>query len=265
MSGYLAAIAQMDTSAGWEQNLCAAERFAEEAAAAGAKLLAFPESFSRYEGSRTPAEALEDSPTLARMRAKARETGLWILCGSLFTPAPDGRNYNTSLLLDPTGEIAGRYEKLHLFDVVLPSGEARRESKRICPGSHMTTVDTPLGKLGMSICYDVRFPEMYRAMTLQGAQVLLVPSMFSRETGRAHWECLLRARAVENGCYVIAPDQYGGAFKAWGHSMIVDPWGKILCEIDEGQGLAMAEIDFDYLAQARQNLPCLEHRRTDLY
>ena len=135
----------------------------------------------------------------------------------------------------------------------------------MCPGGEIVDVDTPLGHLGMSVCYDVRFPELCRTLALRGAQVLLVPAMFSRETGRAHWELLLRARAVENTCYVIAPNQFGGRFGAWGHSMIIDPWGKVLCEIPEGEGLALAEIDLDYLDQVRRDLPCLAHRRADLY
>lgn len=262
---YLAAVAQIDTTHGWERSLAAAASFVDQAADAGASLVAFPENFSRYEGGRTPAEPLEHSPTLDCMAGKARERGIWILCGTVFTPAPDGRSLNTSVLLNPAGERVARYDKLHLFDVTLPSGEVRRESKRVCPGGEIVDVDTPLGHLGMSVCYDVRFPELYRTLALRGAQVLLVPAMFSRETGRAHWELLLRARAVENTCYVIAPNQFGGRFGAWGHSMIIDPWGKVLCEIPEGEGLALAEIDLDYLDQVRRDLPCLAHRRAGLY
>lgn len=262
---YLAAIAQIDTTTGWEHCLSTAESYVDQAAAAGAKLIAFPENFSQYQGGHTPAEPLDNSPTLERMASKARETGLWILCGTLFTPAPDGRFLNTSVLLDPEGNRAARYDKLHLFDVTLPSGEQRRESKQVCPGGAIVTAETSLGHLGMSVCFDLRFPELYRTMALRGAQVLLAPAMFSQETGRAHWELLIRTRAVENGCYVIAPNQYGGKFGAYGHSMIVDPWGKVLAEISEGEGLALAEIDLDYLDQVRQNLPCLAIRRSDLY
>lgn len=262
---YLAAIGQIDTTEGWEHCLSTAESYVDQAAAAGAKLIAFPENFSQYQGGHTPSEPLDNSPTLERMTSKARESGMWILCGTLFTPAPDGRFLNTSVLLNPEGEQVARYNKLHLFDVTLPSGEQRRESKQVCPGGQIVTAETPLGHLGMSVCFDVRFPELYRTMVLRGAQVLLVPAMFSQETGRAHWELLLRARAVENGCYVIAPNQYGGKFGAYGHSMVVDPWGKVLAEIPEGEGLAMAEIDLDYLDQVRSNLPCLTIRRSDLY
>lgn len=265
MRKYTVAIAQIDTSAGWEANLRAAEAFVEQAAQGGASLAAFPENFSCYEGGHTPAEPLEDSPTLARMSARARAGRIWVLCGSLFTPGPEGRSYNTSVLLNPTGAVEASYHKLHLFDVTLPGGEVRRESKRVCPGSRVVTAETELGHLGMSVCYDLRFPELYRAMTLRGAQVLLVPAMFSRETGKAHWEALLRARAIENGCYVVAPNQWGGRFGAYGHSMVIDPWGEVIAGIPEGQGLAFAEIDLDRLEQVRRNLPCLQHRRTDCY
>ena len=183
MRKYIAAIGQIDTTDGWDHCMSTAERFVDEAASAGAKLIAFPENFSQYNGGHTPAEPLENSPTLERMARKAKEHGIWILCGTIFTPAPDSRNYNTSILLNPEGERVGRYEKLHLFDVTLPSGDVRKESKHVCPGDHMTMVDTELGKLGMSVCYDVRFPELYRHMTLKGAQILLIPAMYSRETG----------------------------------------------------------------------------------
>ncbi len=265
MNKYLAAIVQMDTSAGWEANLTAAEAFIDEAAAGGARLVAFPEHYSRYAGGRTPTEPVADSPTLQRMRAKAMQKGVWLLCGTMLTPAEDGRSYNTSLLLNPQGEIVGRFDKMHLFDVTLPSGEKRLESNRVRPGEAVSVVNTELGSLGMSVCYDLRFPELYRVMRARGAQVFLAPAMFSRETGQAHWEIMVRARAIENGCYVIAPNQYGGAFDAWGQSMIVDPWGKVLCEVKRGQGMAMAEIDLDYLATVRGNLPSYDHRRTDVY
>lgn len=266
MRKYKVAVVQMDTSPGWEANLRAAEAFVDQAAAEGASLAAFPECFSRYEGGSTPAELLADSPTLRRMAAKAKEHGVWVLCGSVFTPSKEAeRSCNTSVLLNPAGETAAVYNKLHLFDVTLPSGEERRESRRVLPGDRVVTVGTPLGCLGMSVCYDVRFPELYRAQVLRGAQVLLVPAMFSAETGEAHWEALLRARAIENGCYVVAPDQWGGCFGAYGHSMVVDPWGRVIAEIPGGQGLAIAELDLDYLQRVRRELPCLSHRRGDCY
>lgn len=256
MRNYIAAIAQIDTTTPWEENLARIEGYIDQAAAAGAKLIAFPESFSQYLGGRTPSEALNDSPTLTRMARKAREHGIWVLCGSIFTPSPEvERKYNTSVLLDPNGEMAAHYHKMHMFDVTLPTGETRFESRRFCHGKDIVTVETPLGHLGMSICYDIRFPEQYRSMAARGAEVFLVPSMFTKPTGRLHWELLMRARAVENGCYVIAPNQIDGRFGSYGHSMIVDPQGKVLCEIEESEGIALAEIDLDYLDQVRANMP----------
>lgn len=254
MKQYTAAIVQLNTAPGWADNMQRIESYIGQAAQAGAKLIAFPESFSQYLGARTPAEAPESSPTLARMAAKARQHGIWVLCGSLFTPAQE-RKHNTSILLSSKGEIAGIYHKMHMFDVTLPTGERRLESKNFCPGTEMVTVKTPLGHFGMSICYDVRFPEQYRAMAGRGAEVFLIPSMFTKPTGKLHWELLLRARAVENGCYVIAPNQIDGRFDSYGHSMIVDPQGRVLCEIPEGEGMAFAEIDLDHAGQVRQNMP----------
>lgn len=254
MSRYLAAIVQLDTAPGWAENMDRIADYIAQAAHQGAALVTFPESFSQYLGGRTPAEEPESSPTLLRMGELARQHGVWLLCGSLFTPSGD-RKRNSSFLLDPQGQVAGRYDKMHLFDVTLPTGEARMESRSFCPGEEIVTVDTPLGCLGMSICYDVRFPEQYREMTRRGMEVALIPSMFTKPTGRLCWEVLLRSRAIENGCYVIAPNQIDGRFGSYGHSMIVDPQGRILCELDEAEGMALAEIDLDLVSSTRAAMP----------
>lgn len=254
MDRYIAAIVQLNTAPGWEENMKRIEGYIDSAAAQGAALVAFPESFSQYLGFRTPAEEPEDSLTLKRMAAKARQHGIWLLCGSLFTPAGE-RKRNSSFLLAPDGTVAGRYDKMHMFDVTLPTGEQRMESKGFCPGDALVTVDTPLGCLGMSVCYDVRFPEQYRAMTARGMEVALIPSMFTKPTGRLCWEVLLRARAIENGCYVIAPNQIDGKFGSYGHSMIVDPEGRILCQLDEEEGMALAEIDLNQVKRVRTGMP----------
>ncbi|MBR1781126.1 MAG: carbon-nitrogen hydrolase family protein, partial [Oscillospiraceae bacterium] len=181
MRKYIAAVAQINTATPWAENMQRIEGYIDDAAARGAKLIAFPESFSQYLGGKTPTEELEDSPTLRRMAAKARQHGMWVLCGSLFTPSGvDERRSNTSVLLDPRGEIAASYEKMHMFDVTLPDGSKRLESNRFRPGERIVTLDSELGVLGMSVCFDVRFPELYRIMALQGAQGLLVPSMFTK-------------------------------------------------------------------------------------
>lgn len=262
---FLAAVAQIDTGHTWEENLSTAEQFVEQAVARGARLIVFPENFTCYEGSRTRVESLENSMTLLHMTRKAKEHNIWILCGTIFTPGEDGRHRNTSILLNPKGERVARYDKTHLFDVTLPDGEVRKESKLVQPGENIVTVNTELGYLGLSVCYDLRFPELYRQMTVQGAQILCVPAMFAAQTGRAHWEVLLRARAIENTCFVIAADQWGGKGDAYGHSMIINPWGEIIAEVKEGQGIALGEIDLDQLTAVRDKLPCLTHRRTDLY
>ena len=266
MRKYIAAVAQIDTTAPWAENMGRIEGYIDDAASRGAKLIAFPESFSQYLGGRTPTEALDASPTVERMAAKAKEHSMWVLCGSIFTPSgKDARRSNTSVLLSPAGEIAATYEKMHMFDVTLPDGTTRLESDRFRPGDRIVTLDTELGCLGLSVCFDVRFPELYRIMALRGAQVLLIPSMFTKPTGRLCWEVLLRARAVENGCYVIAPNQIDGRFGSYGHSMIVDPSGKILCQIEEEEGIATAEIDLDELDRVRRDMPVLSMRAENVY
>ncbi len=265
MERYLAAVVQMDTSADWETNLNTVANYIRKAAQQGAKLVAFPEHFACYEGQRTPSAPVKAHPTVQCIQKAAAENGIWVLGGSLFTPAADGRNFNTSVLIDPMGEISAIYHKLHLFDISLTAGRHSKESKHTAPGNQIISVPTQLGKLGMSVCYDLRFPELYRLMALQGTQGLLAPALFAQETGKGHRETLVRCRAIENGCYVIAPNQWGGSFQAWGHSMIVDPWGKVLCEIPEGPGMALAEIDLNRVEQIRREMPCLDQRRTDLY
>lgn len=254
MHRYLAAIVQLNTAPGWEENMKRIEDYTARAAASGARLIAFPESFSQYSGGRTPVESLEDSATLSRMEQLARRYGIWVLCGSLFTPFGEKKR-NTSVLLDDSGARRAVYHKMHLFDVTLPNGEQRLESRFFAPGGEIVTVETPLGHMGMSICYDLRFPEQYRHMAARGAELFLIPSMFTKPTGRLCWEVLLRARAIENGCYVLAPNQIDGSFGSYGHAMIVDPQGKVLCELGVDEGMAMAEIDLDLVAQVRQNMP----------
>lgn len=254
MNRYLAAIVQLDTAPGWADNMERIAAYIARAAEQGAALVAFPESFSQYLGSRTPAEDPGNSPTLMQMGQLARQHGVWLLCGSLFTPDGD-RKRNSSFLLSPEGQVVGRYDKMHMFDVTLPTGETRMESRNFCPGEDIVTVDTPLGVLGMSVCYDIRFPEQYREMTRRGMEVALVPSMFTKPTGRLCWEVLLRARAIENGCYVIAPNQIDGKFGSYGHSMIVDPQGNVLCQLGEEEGMALAEIDLELVAATRAAMP----------
>jgi len=249
-------------------NLRAAGSLLAEAAAAGAELVALPENFAylRREGLPIPCAQGLDGEIVGFLRDAARRHGLWLLGGSFPEVADEGRVFNTSLLLSPEGAIEAAYRKIHLFDVDLrPQGGSEfRESARIAPGQEVVVAKTPFGGLGLSICYDLRFPELYRAQSERGVRLLAVPAAFAVETGRDHWEVLLRARAIENQVYLIAPDQFGKSAKSFethGHSMIVDPWGKILAELPDGAGVITAEIDLEYLVKIRAELPSLKHRR----
>lgn len=175
--------------------------------------------------------------------------------------------YNTSVIIDPEGKIIATYRKLHTFDVTLPDGTVCDESTRVHPGKEIVTVDTPLGKLGMSICYDIRFCELYRIMALEGAQVIFTPASFTMPTGKDHWEPILRTRAIENGCYIVAADQIGqkARFFAYGNSMVVDPWGTIVARASDRAGVIYAVIDLDYLDAVRAKIPSLLNRRNDVY
>ena len=195
----------------------------------------------------------------------ARELGIYLLGGSILEEIPASpKAYNTSLLFDPSGKLLASYRKIHLFDVDLANGVSLRESETRAHGGDVVVAPTSLGTMGLSVCYDLRFPELYRRLADKGAHLIFVPSAFTAFTGQAHWETLLRARAIENQVYVIAPDQFGkspNSFETYGHSMIVDPWGKILGELFDGPGIVMAEIDLDYLAKVRTELPALDHRK----
>ncbi len=270
MSSFLAAACQMTSTSDAAANLRQAEELIREAAARGARLVATPEN-THYLGPHAEkvrrAESLE-GPTVARFSALARELGIHLLLGSFNERAEDpGRCSNTSVLFGPDGSRLAVYRKIHLFDVDVPGGVSFRESETVAPGREVVTASTPLARFGLSICYDLRFGELYRALAAAGAEVLLVPSAFTAKTGRAHWEVLLRARAVETQCWVIAPGQVGhhddgGLKESWGHSMIVDPWGEVVAERDEdGPGLALAEVDLERVARTRAAIPVAAHRR----
>ena len=249
-------------------NLAIATKLIYEAVDSRADFIALPEVFALIQPDRAKlvAEAFaeEDHPGLAACRNLARETGVWILAGSLSVRAGDQRVANRSLLLDPTGEIAGRYDKIHMFDVDIGEGESYRESDTYRAGAESCIAALPWGNLGMTICYDLRFPQLYRLLAQAGADFLSVPSAFTRPTGRAHWSVLLRARAIETGCYVFAPAQcgeHGGGRKTHGHSLIVDPWGEIIAEAGEEIGLTIADIDPGKVAEARSAIPSLVQDR----
>ena len=230
--------------------------------------MTLPEYFSgvRTEGHRVVPTAFRESehPAIPALAAAAKELGLWVLLGSLGIVRADGRIDNRAYLIDPAGRIAARYDKIHLFDVDLEAGKEYRESATIAPGSVAVVADTPWGGLGLSICYDLRFPQLYRRLAHEGATMLAVPAGFTRLTGKAHWHVLCRARAIENGAYVIAPCQNGtleGGAECFGHSLIVDPWGEILADGGEEEGVVIAEIDPAKVTEARRRIPALTHDR----
>jgi predicted amidohydrolase len=269
MRKYLMAVVQMDTRDNKDANLKAACGFIDEAAAKGAKFVSFPEVFNVIDDGQEAPELVPEGRTISLMAEKAREHGIWIHCGSIAEVNPDGdRKFNTTAVLDPTGKMVAKYRKLHTFDITLPDGSVAEESAKIKPGDKMVTVETEMGHLGLSICYDIRFPEMYRWMALQGAQILFTPANFRMATGKDHWEAILRARAIENTCYVVAAGQYGkkrGVSDSFGDSVIIDPWGTIVARAPERAGIAVGEIDLDYLDRVRANLPSLKNRRGDVY
>ena len=264
---FLAAAVQMLATSDKEANLREAERRIRQAHAQGAQLVVLPEVFNwRGRGADTAANAEPvPGPSTERMSALAAALGLYLLAGSILERTESGnRAFNTSVLLGPGTGILAKYRKLHLFDVDIEGEEPIRESRFRQPGDAVAVADTPLCHMGLSVCYDLRFPELYRRLTERGARIVFVPSVFSTATGPAHWEPLLRARAIENQVYVIAPDQTGhhpASMSAYGHSMIVDPWGKVLAKADTEPGVILAPIDLDYLEEVRRRLPALSHRR----
>ena len=250
-------------------NLEQARLLLEEAAARGARLAALPENFSfmglKDADKRSVAEPEGHGPVQEFLAATSRRLRLWIVGGTVPLKAgPDGRVAAASLVYDGDGACVARYDKIHLFDVDLPGrAESYRESAHVAPGARAALLDTPVGKLGLSVCYDVRFPELYRHLSAGGAQLLAVPSAFTSPTGRAHWETLLRARAIENLCYVLAPAQSGfhaSGRETYGDSMIVDYWGRVLQRVPRGRGCAIAEIDLAAQLSVRESFPALAHR-----
>lgn len=208
----------------------------------------------------------EEHPGISQCRDLAKEFGAWVLVGSipLQHPTEAGKVYNCSILINDAGDIASRYSKIHLFDVDLGGGESYRESNRYAAGEVAKLVPLPWGKLGLTICYDLRFPHLYRELAKAGAEMLAIPAAFTKVTGEAHWHTLLRARAIENGCFVFAPAQWGnhpGNRQTFGHSLIIDPWGKVLADAGDGVGVITAEIDMEQVGTVRGRIPSLTHDR----
>ncbi len=249
-------------------NLAAAERRVAEAADAGAEWVCLPENFAylRREGTAFPCAQGLDGPILDAARGWAQRHAIWLLAGTFPERAGNGRVYNTSVLLDPEGATTAVYRKIHLFDVDLVDhgGGRFQESATIEPGDQPVVAESPFGRIGMSVCYDLRFPELYRGYAAAGARFLTVPSAFARETGKDHWEPLLRARAIENQCFVVAPAQWGRHTPdraSHGRSMLVDPWGLVLALAADRPCVLVAECDLEAQDRIRSALPCQAHRR----
>lgn len=249
------------------QSIAECESLTRKARAAGADLICLPEfctCLDLVEG-RLEVGAFPEAthPGLASLSALARDLEVWLLIGSLAVRAPGDRARNRSLLVDPAGAVVARYDKIHLFDVELSATESYRESERLDGGEQAVLAATPWGPLGLSICYDLRFAYLYRALAQAGACFLSVPAAFTRTTGRAHWHVLVRARAIETGSYVFAPSQYGdhGDARTYGHSLVVDPWGQVLADAGAGPGYALAEVDPQRVSDARRRIPALSHDR----
>jgi deaminated glutathione amidase len=264
---FLVGAVQMLASDDKATNLKEAKHWVRHAAAEGARLVALPEVFI-WRGSKKFERQFAETipgPSSTAMAVLARELGIYLLAGSILEEIPGSEKaYNTSLLFDPAGECLASYRKIHLFDVDLANGVSLRESDTRAHGEAVVVAKTDLGSMGLSICYDLRFPELYRALAKRGADIIFVPSAFTAYTGEAHWETLLRARAIENQAYLMAPDQFGKSAKSFethGHSMIIDPWGQVIAELPDGPGVITAEVNLDYLGNVRAELPALNHRR----
>lgn len=267
MTSSLVAAVQMTSGADKAHNVEVAVGLIRRAATLGAVFVGVPENFSWMgpESERSSAAESLEGPTLTHFAALAKELKISILAGSILeTGAPDNRLFNTSVLFGPEGERLGVYRKMHLFDVDAGDGQTYCESAAVAPGHDVVVAETPLGKVGMSVCYDLRFPELYRRHSEAGAVLLTVPSAFTVATGKDHWEVLLRARAIENQAYVLAPAQQGRHPKdrmTWGHAMLVDPWGLVIARASEGEGLAIGEVNSALLEKTRRMLPALQHRQ----
>ncbi len=274
----LAGVVQMTSGDSVARNLERAAELVKEAVRRGAELVVLPENFAFLsDASDAAAERLRiaehvlvgksgDRPIVAAMSALAKQLAVPLVLGGM-AERVEGESatkvHNSCVYLDAAGQVTAVYRKIHLFDVDVPDGVRYRESDGVGPGDKTVTVETPLGVLGLSVCYDVRFPELYRELSAKGARLLTVPAAFTLHTGRDHWHLLLRARAVENLCYVLAAAQYGkhGKRTTYGHALICDPWGQVLAEVGDHEGVAVAEVDEAYQDRLRAELPALNHRR----
>ena len=275
-NAFTASCIQFTSARDYEPNIRVVSDLVRRARDDGADFVMTPENTGLTEPigklRREKARDEANHPVLTALREVAQETGVWLLIGSLAvdlsreldTGQGEGRLANRSYLLDSSGAIIARYDKIHMFDVDLAGGESYRESNAFRPGGRMVLAETPWGVLGMTVCYDLRFPHLYRALAQAGADFLAVPSAFTVPTGKAHWHVQMRARAIENGCFVFAPAQWGEhaeGRRTYGHSLIVDPWGEVLADAGEGVGIVSARIEISGIAKARRMVPSLQHDR----
>ena len=274
MDKFKIACLQANTGNDLAANLATVTAMVREAAANGAQWILTPEYTLMMDGSgrvmREQALPADGGAPLAALKALARELKVWLLIGSLTLrtgeegEGADTRIVNRSFLISDAGVVAATYDKIHMFDVTLPDGKVIRESSAYRPGDKAVTVDTALGKVGLTICYDLRFPHLFRTLAQAGAQIITVPSSFQRQTGKAHWHALLQARAIENGCYVVAPAMCGdhaGNRQTFGHTLVVNPWGEVVADGGEGPGIVYAEIDVARVMKVRGMIPSLTHDR----
>lgn len=265
------ATVQMDSQNKKAENLKKADLLIRKAKEEGAKFIALPEYFNfigTEEEEEMNAEDSNNGETVQFLSEIAKELDVWIHGGSILeSTSEENKYFNTTLIFNPKGEVIAKYRKIHLFDVEIDSGPSFLESNTKKFGREIVTADVLNTKIGMSICYDVRFPELYRLLALKGAEILLVPAEFTLYTGKDHWEVLLRARAIENQAYVIAPGQIGKkpAFQSYGRSLIVDPWGTVIATSSDQEGVTTANIDLDYLRKLRKEVPSLTNRRPEVY
>lgn len=252
-----------------QENIARVSPLIREAKARGAALITTPEIVGMLEPKRdlalAKAKPEESHEVLAAFRGLAAELGVWLLIGSISIKLSDDRMANRSFLVDPQGQIVARYSKIHMFDVQVGDGQTYRESNTYRAGDEAVIAETPWGRMGMTICYDIRFPYLYRSLAQAGAQVIFAPAAFTKVTGEAHWHVLQRARAIENGCFIVSAAQTGEhaeGRRTYGHSVIVDPWGKVLADAGEAVGVITAEIDLAEVPAARAKVPSLTHDRT---
>lgn len=261
------AAVQMASKQDINVNVTAACAFVEQAAKQGAKLVVLPENFANLgltqEQSLQMAEPFQQGPIQERLALCAKKNRVWLIGGTFPLQDPSHKKVSASCLVwNAQGECVGRYDKIHLFDVLVGEKEAYSESTLVQHGKQVVVLDTPIGRIGLAICYDLRFPELFRVFMHKGVDIIVLPSAFTIPTGKAHWEVLLRARAIENLCYVIAPNQVGiraNGIGTYGHSMIVGPWGEILDSLEKQAGVIIADLDFEKMHQMRNKFPALSH------